>query len=45
MQTLNTYVSNTIIEILKNNICKYIAYYTKFKITIKQTRTLLLKAQ
>jgi uncharacterized protein YbcI len=43
MQTSNTYISNIVIITLKNNICKYIIYYTRFKITIKQTRILLLK--
>jgi len=45
MRTSNTYVSNIVIIMLKNNIRKYIAYYTRFKIKIKRTRTLLLKAQ
>jgi hypothetical protein len=37
--------NNIAITMLKNNIRKYIAYYIRFEIIIKQTKTLLLRAQ
>ncbi len=45
MRTSNTCANNATITTLKNNMRKYIAYYTKFEITIERTRTLLLRAQ
>jgi len=35
MQTSSTCASNIAITILKNNMRKYIVYYTRFKIIIK----------
>jgi len=45
MQISNTFASDTTIITLKNDMRKYIAYYTRIDITIKRIKTLLLKAQ
>jgi hypothetical protein len=45
IRILNTCANDAIVIMLKNNMRKYIAYYTRFKITIERTKVLLLRAQ